>query len=79
MIGMRDVTRTRTFHGAAIVKAYDVKSAQVEVIAAEPPSRHAAITGWPWLDDPALQRALQKERATLIASKAILLRRCPLQ
>ena len=46
------------------------------MIADEPPARHAAIRGWPWLDDdPELQKAQQKERALLVASKAVLLRR----
>jgi hypothetical protein len=66
----------RTIYGAAIVKARDVRVASLDVIAAEPPPRHAAIVGWPWLDDdPELQKAQQKERATLIASEATLLRR----
>jgi hypothetical protein len=66
----------RTIHGAAIVKAGDVRAAQLEVTAEEPPPGHAAIRGWPWLDhDPELQKAQQKERAALVASKAMLLRR----
>ena len=73
---VQDVTKTRTLYGAAIVKVRDVKSAQLEVIATEPPPRHAAIRGWPWLDnDPELQKAQQMERAALVASKAMLLRR----
>jgi hypothetical protein len=48
----------------------------LDVIADEPPPRHAAIRGWPWLDDNVeLQKAQQKERAALVASKAMLLRR----
>lgn len=66
----------RKIHGAAIVKTGDVRAALLEVIADEPPQRHAAIRGWPWLDDdPELQKAQQKERAVLVASKAVLLRR----
>lgn len=66
----------RTLHGAAIVKTADVRGALLEVVAGEPPPRHAAVRGWPWLDDdPELQKAQQKERAVLVASKAILLRR----
>jgi hypothetical protein len=66
----------RTIYGAAIVKARDVRVALLDVIASEPPPRHAAIVGWPWLDDdPERQKAQQKERAALIASKAELLRR----
>ncbi len=46
------------------------------MIADEPPQRHAAIVGWPWLDDdPMEQKALQKERAVQIASKAALVLR----
>jgi hypothetical protein len=68
----------RTLHGAAIVKALQVRAASLDVIAAEPPPRHAAIVGWPWLDsDAELQKAQQKQRATLIASKAALLPRSP--
>ena len=75
-IGEEHVAKTRTLHGAAIVTAGDVRAAQLEVIAAEPPPRHAAITGWPRLvDDPELQKAQQKERALKVASTAILLRR----
>jgi hypothetical protein len=76
VIGAEHVAKERTLHGAAIVKAHDVRAAQLDVIAAEPPPRHAAIGGWPWLDDdPELQKAQQKERAALVASKAVLLRR----
>jgi hypothetical protein len=62
--------------GAAIVRAGDVRAVLLEVLADEPPPRHAAIRGWPWLDDdPDLRKAERKERAAQIASKAILLRR----
>jgi|SRR5262245_10494767 len=75
-IGVEHVARTRTLHGAAIVKAHDVRAAGLEVIANEPPPRHAAIRGWPWPeDDDELRKAQQKERASLLASKATLLRR----
>jgi hypothetical protein len=75
-IGDEHAGRNRTLHGAAIIKTSDVRSALLQVIASEPPPRHASITGWPWLDnDPELQKAQQKERAVLIASKAILVRR----
>jgi hypothetical protein len=62
-----------SLHGAAIVKARDVRSAELEVIASEPPPKHAAIRGWPIASDPALQKAQQKECALLVASKAKLL------
>lgn len=63
----------RTLHGAAVVKTADVRAALLDVVASEPPLRHAAIRGWPWLQhDPELQKAQQKERAVLVASKAIM-------
>jgi hypothetical protein len=75
-IGDEHAAGNRTLHGAAIVKARDVRVALLDAIAVEPPPRHAAIVGWPWLnDDPELQKAQQKERAALIASKAVLVRR----
>jgi hypothetical protein len=62
------------FRGAAIVRAQDVRAASLEVTADEPPARHAVIRGWPY-DDPVLQKAQQRERALLLASKAVLLLR----
>jgi hypothetical protein len=66
-----DAAGARKLHGAAVFKAGAVRSAQLEVEADEPPPRHAAIRGWPWIgDDPDLQKAKQKELAALIASAA---------
>lgn len=66
----------RNLHGAAICKARHVRDAQLDVMAEEPPPRHAAIRGWPFSEaDPELQKAKQKELATLIASKAEMVRR----
>ena len=63
----------RTLHGAAIVRASDVRLSLLEAVSSEPPPRHAVIVGWPWYaDDPEMQRAHQKERAAKIASSAIL-------
>ncbi len=62
---------SRSLHGAAIFKACDVRRAQLEVNADEPPARHALITGWPWMNaDPQTQKAQQKERALLLVSSA---------
>lgn len=62
---------TRTLYGAAIFKAHVVRNAQLEVMADEPPPRHAVIRGWPWIEsDPELQKAKQKELAALVASAA---------
>lgn len=61
----------RTLHGAALFKAHVVRNAGLELAADEPPELHAAIRGWPWLDnDPELQKGQQKVRAILIASAA---------
>ena len=60
-------------HGAALVKARDVREALLDVRATEPPPRHASIIGWPWLDDLELQKAQQKERAARLAQVSELL------
>jgi len=73
-IGEEHAAVGRTIHAAAIVKALDVRAAQLDVAVDEPPPRHAVIRGWPSDDDPELQKAKRKERAVLIASKAVLLR-----
>lgn len=65
----------RTLYGAAILKAQAVRAAQLEVQAKEPPLRHANIIGWPWPADPEMAKAEQKERATLIAQHATLVKR----
>jgi hypothetical protein len=72
-IGREHATRERTLHGAAVVTAHSVRTALLDVIASEPPARHAAIVGWPWHDDPDMQKAQQKERAILLAQVAVLL------
>lgn len=71
-IGLENV-RDRKVYGAALVKARQVRAALLEVAATEPPPRHAGLVGWPWLSDPELQKAAQKERAALIARVAQLL------
>jgi len=61
----------RKLYGAALFKARDVRTVQLEVIADEPPPRHAVIKNWPWPEiDPELQKAKQKELAASIASAA---------
>jgi hypothetical protein len=65
------VAANRRLHGAAIVKAIDIRAALLDVVAAEPPPRHAAIRNWPWLaHDLEGQKAQQKRLASLLASKA---------
>jgi hypothetical protein len=75
-IGDEHAAGDRSVHGVGIVKAADVRGAELDVFADEPPPRHAAIRGWPrTADDPELQKAQQKERAVALASKALALRR----
>ena len=64
----RAAAGARPLHGAGIVNARVIQDANLEVFASEPPARHAAIRGWPWIeDDPALSKARQKERAAVLA------------
>lgn len=66
----------RSLLGAAIFKASVVRSAELDVLADEPPPRHAAIRRWPWDEsDPDMQKAKQKEMASVIASQAALVKR----
>lgn len=74
-IGHEHVARERTLHGAAVIRAGSVRATKLDIVPAEPPPRHAAIIGWPWIDsDPELQKAKQKELAALLASAAVLVR-----
>jgi hypothetical protein len=60
-------------YGAAIFKAHVVRNVNLDVVADEPPTHHAAIRGWPWFEkDPVLQKARQKEMAVVIASRSLL-------
>jgi hypothetical protein len=64
-----------TVQGAAICKAAVVRLAKLDAIPEEPPPLHANIVGWPInANDPDLQKAEEKERAALIASKGALVR-----
>lgn len=75
-VGEDHVAGARTLHGAAIVKTIHVRSAGLDVVAKEPPPRHANIIGWPWSQsDPEMGKAEQKERAVMIAQHAEVLRR----
>lgn len=63
----------RSLRGYAVVVAGDVRSLELEVEADDIPPGHANIENWPWFDDdPALQKAKQKELAMGIASEATL-------
>ena len=64
----------RPVHGVAIFKAESVRKAELEVIAKEPPPRHAEIVNWPAGMD-ALAKAKRKQMALLIAKEAELILR----
>ena len=65
----------RTLHGAALIKARHARTAGLEVVATEPPPRHANIVGWAASSsDPDMAKAEQKEQAILIAQHAELVR-----
>lgn len=62
---------SRKLYGAAMIKARDVRFARLEIVAKEPPECHAAIRGWPWIEqDPEEQKARQKERALALVNAA---------
>lgn len=54
-------------------RAKDIRAAQLDLEASEPPLRHADIVRWPLNDDPAMQKAQQKDRALQIAQNAELI------
>ncbi|WP_294232198.1 hypothetical protein [Prosthecobacter sp.] len=61
----------RQLKAVAIVNVSEVRRAQLDVVAEEPPPKHANIEGWPWVEsDPELQKARQKDLATQVASCA---------
>lgn len=43
-----------TAHGVAMCRAKDIRAAQLDLEASEPPLRHADIVRWPLNDDPAM-------------------------
>ena len=66
----------RTLYGAAIVKTKHVRSALPDVVAQEPPPRHANIVGWPWSQtDPEMRKAEHIELALVIVRGAEVVRR----
>ena len=69
-LGSELASSGRELRGVAIVKARDVRNVGLDVIAAEPPPRHAAIRNWPTDNDPILQKARQKELAILLTNVA---------
>jgi hypothetical protein len=66
----------RSARAAALLTAASVRRARLEVIASEPPPRHADITQWPEIaSDPEATKAQRKELALLLVQAATLCRR----
>ncbi|HRI43682.1 MAG TPA: hypothetical protein PLL78_07380 [Fimbriimonadaceae bacterium] len=57
-------------YGAATLLASEVRTIGLDVLAEEPPPRHANILGWPTSTDEDEQKAQRKLRALELASKA---------
>lgn len=63
----------RPVYGAAIVAAKIVRKEGLDVLAEEPPPRHANIRGWPLnADDPIEQKARRKAIAQALSEEASL-------
>lgn len=61
-------------YGVAHLTASEVREIGLEVVASEPPHRHAAIVSWPsHIHDSAAEKSQHKELALMLASKASLL------
>lgn len=68
-------TDGRTAKAVAVIPAHAVRGVGLAVTAAEPPSAHANIEGWPWSEaDPELQKARQLELAGRVAGDSRLVR-----
>lgn len=71
-----DIVGVQTkFYGAAIVATAIVRKEKLDVVADEPPPRHANIIGWPSHPDPDEEKARRKEVALALASASRLLRK----
>ena len=70
----RKVLGAEVRHGAAICRALVAREERLDVLADEPPPRHANVIGWPANPDPELEKAQRKEIALQIASKSKLIR-----
>ena len=73
-IGEENIGGGRTIYGTAFLKAHHVRAAMLQVLASEPPARHANIVGWPCDKDPEMEKAKRKDLANQLSQHAILLR-----
>ncbi len=63
----------RTVHGVAFCSASVVRGTGLDVVAEEPPPKHANIVDWPCdQNDPKMSKSSQMELAAVIASQATL-------
>lgn len=60
----------QSLKAVAICTAATVRAQELDVVAQEPPPRHANIEGWNWDSDPQMAKAHQKQQAGAIASKS---------
>jgi hypothetical protein len=60
----------RSLYGAALLKALDIRKTSLSLLSDEPPDFHAVIHNWPIDNDPALQKAKQKEIALQLVSSS---------
>ena len=67
--------REATIHGVAICRAAVPRQEGLDVLADEPPPRHANLAGWPADADPELRKAKRKEIAVAIASRSLLVKK----
>lgn len=74
-ISDKHLPNARRIYGAAFIKAIQVRKASFDILADEPPPRHADITGWSSLRDPREQKAQQLEDAVPLAQDAKLVKR----
>lgn len=68
-IARQHMSPGQVVHGAAICKASDVRAALLDLMASEPPPKHADIVGWPADPDPVLQKSAQMVLAARIAGR----------
>jgi hypothetical protein len=72
----REIGPARRAKAAALLTAAHVRQATLQVVASEPPPRHADITNWPQVaNDPDATRAQRKELALLLSQASALFRR----
>jgi hypothetical protein len=66
----------RKIYGVAFIIAHKIRGVGLDVVADEPPPKHAAIRKWPWTQpDADLRRAEHKEIAAVLASESRFLKK----